>query len=108
MIDHGKTTFNREPLYAWHSDLIYFSFMGERSGRRRQPEKRSALYYICTPLSFFLMGVYSVVSYGRRRGPITAPWTHGRCSAPPRGEVVSGFVHQRNPSPSSRFRKDGR
>ena len=40
-----KTTqvFNHGPLSALHN-LMHFSFLGERSGRRRPPAERSALY----------------------------------------------------------------
>ena len=35
--DHKKTTFNHGPLSASHSNLMYFSFLSKRSGRRRPP-----------------------------------------------------------------------
>ena len=34
-IDHEETIFNHGPLSAWHSNLMYFSFLSERGGRRR-------------------------------------------------------------------------
>ena len=39
-----KTTFNHGPLSASHSNLMYFSSLSERSGRRRPPAERSAVY----------------------------------------------------------------
>ena len=45
-IDHGKNyhgIFNHGPLSALHNNLVYFSFLSERSGRRRPPAERSAL-----------------------------------------------------------------
>ena len=41
-----KTIFNHGPLSASHSNLMYFSFLSERSGRRMPPAERSALQYI--------------------------------------------------------------
>ena len=38
-----KTTFNHGPLSASHN-LMYFSSLSERSGRRRPPAERSAVY----------------------------------------------------------------
>ena len=32
--------------FAYYSNLMYFSFLSERSGRRGPPAERSALYYI--------------------------------------------------------------
>ena len=45
-IDHAKIVFNHGPLSAWHSNLMKFSFLSERSGRRMPPAERSALQYI--------------------------------------------------------------
>ena len=45
-IDLEKNVFNHGPLSAWYSNLLYFSFLSERSGRRRPPVERSASYYV--------------------------------------------------------------
>ena len=42
--DHRNTIFNHGPRSAPHRSLIYFSVLSERSGRRRPPAERSALY----------------------------------------------------------------
>ena len=42
--NNKKTIFNHGPLSASHSNLMYFSFLSERIGRRRSPAERSALY----------------------------------------------------------------
>ena len=39
-----KTTFNHGPLSASHNLMYFFSFLSERSGRRRPPAERSALH----------------------------------------------------------------
>ena len=41
-----QTISHHGPLSASHSSLMYFSFLDERSGRRRPPAERSALYTI--------------------------------------------------------------
>ena len=43
-----KTIFNHGLLSASHSNLMNFSFLSERSWRRRPPAERSALY--CIPV----------------------------------------------------------
>ena len=45
--NHKKTIFNHGPLSVSHN-LMCFSFLSERSGLRRPPAERSALYFIYT------------------------------------------------------------